>query len=312
MVSFWNSISAVLLILMMIAVGYLFGRLGWMKSEHKPFVTKFLIYVAMPCMCIQNVFANFTPDILKSSGLLLLVPLVFNLCTMALSLGVAKLMRISRKRFGGFVVMCSMSNSLFVGYPVCMELFGDVGIPYMMCFYIVNTTMFWVLGAPLIYHSGESGQTFTLGGSLKRLVTSPPLVALAAAIAVLLLGIEPPHIINSFCKYMSNAVTPLALLYVGFLIYETGLKNLRPDAGIWVASGMRFVAAPIVMVLLCRLFRLDADVTAVFMIEAAMPMMTQSVVVSAFAGADEKYNALGMSVTSILCLLAIPLLMLLI
>jgi hypothetical protein len=34
------------------------------------------------------------------------------------------------------------------------------------------------------------------------------------------------------------------------------------------------------------------------------------VVVSGLAGADEKYNALGMSFTTLLCLVAIPVLML--
>lgn len=109
---------------------------------------------------------------------------------------------------------------------------------------------------------------------------------------------------------MGNTVTPLALIYIGFLIYETGLKNLKPDAGIWVVSGMRFIISPLIMLLMCRVFNIGGMAQSVFMIEAAMPVMTQSVVVSAYAGADEKYNALGMGFTSILCLIAVPVLML--
>ncbi len=305
----WNSISAVLLILMMITVGYVFGRAGWMKSEQKSLVTKFLINIAVPCMCIGNVFSNFTREMLQNAGVLLTVPVLFNLITFALAYGMGKLLKIPQKRFGGFVVMCAFSNSLFVGYPICYELFGDAGIPYLVFYYVVNTAAFWSLGCLVIYRSGNSQKKFTLLDGLKKLV-SPPLVALAAAIVLLLCGVTLPHLVSSFCSYMGATVTPLALLYVGFVIYETGLKNLRPDRGIWAATGMRFLVCPALIFAMCLIFNVPAAARSVFAVESAMPVMTQSVVVSGIAGADEKYNALGMSFTTLLCLVAVPVLML--
>jgi predicted permease len=305
----WNSVSAVLLVLMMVSVGYLFGLAGWMKAEHKSIVINFLIYVAVPCMCVKNVFGNFTQEMFANAGMLLLVPILFNLVTFAVSIGLGKLMKISKKRFGGFVVMCAFSNSLFIGYPITYELFGDAGVPYLMFYYIINTAAFWLLGSFLIYRSGESGEKFSLKGTLKNLI-SPPLVALLASIVLLLLGVTLPHLLMTFAGYMSGTVTPLALLYVGFVIYETGLKNIRPDGAIWVASAMRFIGVPALMLLMCGMFGITGLAKNVFFIEAAMPVMTQSVVVSGLAGADEQYNALGMSFTTLLCLIAIPILML--
>ncbi|HWQ57659.1 MAG TPA: AEC family transporter [Clostridia bacterium] len=309
MTGIWNSISAVLLVLLMVSVGYLFGRVGWMRGEHKSILINFLIYVAVPCMCIKNVFENFTQEMFEHAGVLLLVPILFNLATFAVALGIGKLLNIPKKRFGGFAVMCAFSNSLFIGYPICYELFGDAGVPYMMFYYLVNTIAFWTLGALVIYRSGDADKRFSWKTALKQLA-SPPLIALLGAIALLLLGVTLPHLVMTFASYMSATVTPLALLYVGFLIYETGLKNLRPDRGIWVASAMRFVGVPALMLLLCSLFGITGLARSVFFIQAAMPVMTQSVVVSGLAGADEQYNALGMSFTTLLCLVAIPVLML--
>ena len=284
---------------MLIAVGYIMGRIGLMKKEHKSFVIKLLVNISVPCMCIHNVFTDFSVELIKSAGALLLAPMLFNIAMILIALAVAKAMKISRKRFGGFVVMCAMSNSLFVGYPVCTELFGAEGTPYVMCFYI---------GATMIYMSaGESRLSIK---EIGKKLASPPLISLLAAVALLLMGVKLPSLFESFTKYMGNTVTPLALIYIGFLIYETGLKNLKPDAGIWVVSGMRFIISPLIMLLMCRVFNIGGMAQSVFMIEAAMPVMTQSVVVSAYAGADEKYNALGMGFTSILCLIAVPVLML--
>ena len=75
-------------------------------------------------------------------------------------------------------------------------------------------------------------------------------------------------------------------------------------------SAMRFIAVPALMLVMCNVFGITGLPRSVFFIEAAMPVMTQSVVVSGIAGADEQYNALGMSFTTILCLIAIPILML--
>lgn len=303
-----DSVSAVVLILMLIAVGYIMGRTGLMKKEHKSFVIKLLVNISVPCMCIHNVFTDFSVELIKSAGALLLTPMLFNIAMILIALAAAKAMKISHRRFGGFVVMCAMSNSLFVGYPVCTELFGAEGTPYVMCFYMMNTFFFWAIGATMIYMSaGESRLSIK---EIGKKLASPPLISLLAAVALLLMGVKLNGLLESFTKYMGNTVTPLALIYIGFLIYETGLKNLKPDAGIWVVSGMRFIISPLIMLLMCRVFNIGGMAQSVFMIEAAMPVMTQSVVVSAYAGADEKYNALGMGFTSILCLIAVPVLML--
>lgn len=153
-----DSVSAVVLILMLIAVGYIMGRAGLMKKEHKSFVIKLLVNISVPCMCIHNVFTDFSVELIKSAGALLLTPMLFNIAMILIALAVAKAMKISHRRFGGFVVMCAMSNSLFVGYPVCTELFGAEGTPYVMCFYMMNTFFFWAIGATMIYMSaGEAG-----------------------------------------------------------------------------------------------------------------------------------------------------------
>lgn len=309
MASFFDSVSAVALILMLIATGYLLGSLRLMAKEHKGFIIKLLINISVPCMCIHNVFTDFSAELISEAGFLLLVPFLFNLATIAISIVIAKLMHIPHRRFGGFVVMCAMTNSLFVGYPVCTELFGSEGTPYVMCFYMLNTFFFWAVGSTMIYMSAGE-KRLSIGEVCKKLA-SAPLISLLASVMLLLLGVKLPSVILSFTKYMGNTVTPLALIYIGFLIYETGLKNLKPDKGIWVVSGMRFIVSPLIMLLMCRIFNVEGIARSVFMIEAAMPVMTQSVVVSAYAGADEEYNALGMGFTSVLCLVAVPVLMLL-
>ena len=52
--------------------------------------------------------------------------------------------------------MCAFSNSVFIGLPMNTGLFGDEAVPYVMAFYVVNTTLFWTIGNFVISKSGES------------------------------------------------------------------------------------------------------------------------------------------------------------
>ena len=129
---------------------------------------------------------------------------------------------------------------------------------------------------------------------------------------LLLIGFKPPKILLDLSSYLGSIVTPLALLYVGYLLYETGLKSMRMTRDMAIVLVMRYIVAPGIMLGLCRLFGFTGTGEGVFIIEAAMPVMTQSVVVSSSCGADEQYVAQGMSISTLACFVSIPLIMMVI
>lgn len=329
--SLLNSFSAVAIIMMMIVIGWIFGKTGWMKKEQKSLIIKFLINIAVPAACIKNILQDIPKDMLSSAWIYVLLAATSMLVTWGIGTLLAGLLKVDPEKKGGFIVMCAFSNSLFVGLPMCRELFGDEGVPYVMLFYLVNTFMFWTVGCYLIQRSGEYRQAMAAGldadslksgsakepfvkrllSSLKKLAT-PPLITLFVSIILLLVGFEPPQLVITLCSYLGDTVTPLALLYVGFVLYETGLKSIRIDLKLIIVTVMRFVVAPLLMLALCRIAGIGGTGEGVMVIEAAMPVMTQSVVVSSSVGADEKSVAAGMSFTTLACFVAIPLLMLLI
>ena len=97
----------------------------------------------------------------------------------------------------------------------------------------------------------------------------------------------------TYCRYMNNLVTPLALLLTGYIIHELGLKNLRIDRALGAMLLFRFIAAPAVCALFCAAFGVAGLARSVYIVEAAMPVVTQTVVASAEYGADEQFAAQG-------------------
>jgi predicted permease len=308
---FLNSIEAVVLILMLALCGYLFGKLGWMKAEHKTFLVKVLLNVGVPSTCIVNLFSRFDRTMLMSAGKYLSVPLITMLIMVFLSTLAAKAMKVSRERFGVFVVMCSLSNSIFIGLPITEILFGDAGIPLAMFYYMANTIVFWTFGNAFIQSSGGADfKKLNIADRLKKLLTVP-LITITVCIILISLGFRPPEIFTRFFGYFGGIVTPLAMIYIGFLMYETGLKNIRVDKDQWSVVLMRFIIAPAVILAVGKLFSIEALPLRVMTVEASMPVMTQAVILASAENADEKFAAAGMSITTIACLIVVPILMVL-
>lgn len=330
-----TSLAAVAIVMCIVAVGYLFAKKGYIKREHKGLMTKLIINAGMPALVMSNILGSLDLSSMENPLLLIGIPVLSMAATLLIGLVLAALIKPAPVRRGGFIVMCAFSNSIFVGLPMNTGLFGDAAVPYVMIFYMVNTTFFWTVGNYLINKSGEAGCGETaktgLGMSLKKLL-SPPLIALMIAIPLLILEFELSKnagfmarfaawgghsaftlIQRSFvkmCGYVGNIVTPLALLYIGSALYEYGFRSLKPDRDMFAAIAVRFIAAPAIMLLLCRALGMGGTGSGVFVIEAAMPVMTQAVVLAASCDADESFVAAGMCLTTLGCFVLVPLLML--
>ena len=132
------------------------------------------------------------------------------------------------------------------------QLFGDVCIPYVMLYYLANTTFVQSVGLILIERSGNRGAGKTTPQSfLKDLLTKPPILAVIFTILLLALDLRLPGPIMTWGGYISQSVSPMALIYCGYIVYELGLKNLRPMRGLPTMILMRLGIAPVICWLSC-------------------------------------------------------------
>ena len=76
MEGFFNALSASLVLLMLMSVGYFMGRLGWMSAQEKSFVSKYIINIAVPCNCLVGLLENLDRDSLTQAGVMLLSALL--------------------------------------------------------------------------------------------------------------------------------------------------------------------------------------------------------------------------------------------
>ena len=166
---------------------------------------------------------------------------------------------------------------------MCIELFGDIATPYVMLFYLVSSCFTQLIGIPLVRWSGEAG-----GFSMQmiwKFLRAPTVVSVFLSLLLVGLDIHLPSLVMSYAKYINNTVTPLALLLTGCIIHEIGLRSLRLTPTLGVMMVFRFVISPALGAALCALLGIGGLVRSVYVVELAMPVVTQTVVAAAEYGA---------------------------
>ena len=307
-----NALSASLVLLMLMSVGYIMGRLGWMTQREKNFISKYVVNIAVPCNCISGLLNNLDHDSLAQAGLMVICGLLGVGTTLLISVILSWLLRLPRERRGVFAVMAGFSNTLFIGIPVSTQLFGEACMPYLMLYYLANTTFLQSVGFVLVENAGTKGEKTTLKGVLKSLFSKPPILAVLFTLLLLLLDLSLPQPIMKFAGYIADSVSPLALLYCGFIVYEVGLRNLRLMKGLPTMLVMRLAIAPVICLVFCRLFGMTGLPLSVFLVESALPVPSQVTVMAGAFGADEQYAAVGSTLATLASFITIPVLMLII
>ena len=314
MAGFFNAISAVLVIFMIMALGWVLGRLGWLTAGEKKFISKYVVNIAVPINCVTGVLGNMSREELLNSGNQALAAFVVVGLGLVFSAAVGKMLRLPRSRWGPFVVMGGVSNTMMIGIPVVEQLFGPAGLPSLMVYYLFSTIYTQTVAVMLCAHAGgqESAGKIRIGSVIRDLFRKPPVLGIITAFTLLLLDLQPPAMLMSAGKYVANTVTPLALIYSGFILYEVGVKNLRLLPGLPAMLVIRLVLAPVMCWGVCLLLGVTGLAREVFIVMAALPVMSQVPVLCGVYGADEKYAAIGASLSMLGMFVTLPVIMLLI
>ncbi|QXE21129.1 AEC family transporter [Clostridium sp. 001] len=305
-----NAIGSVLSIVIMICTGCVLTKFKWLNENISKVFSKLVCNVALPCLMISNLMGNFTRDKLDHIGKGLIIPVLSMAIGYILAILISKIIKVKKERTGTFRSMFFVSNSIFIGLPINLALFGSKSVPYVLLYYIANTTFFWTIGAYGISSDGQADKKTSIFSkeTLNR-IFSPPLMGFIIAMIFIFCGIKLPKFVMDTCKYFGDMTTPLSMLFIGITIYYVDIKKMKMSKDIFFVLIGRFIISPVLIIFLAGFFPIPELMKKVFIIQAAMPVMTNTSIVAKAYGADYEYAAVVTSLTTALSLLVIPIYM---
>lgn len=165
-----------------------------------------------------------------------------------------KVLKVRPGRRGVFINTIVNANTIFIGLPLNVALFGDAAMPYFLVYYVLNTVSTWAFGVFLIARDPLPGQSAAPQKKFdwKKLLPAP-LLGFLLAMVFLLADVPVPSFAHAALGYIGATVTPLSLLYIGITLCDAGLASIRFDRDTIAALLGKFVFAPLLMFVLIYL-----------------------------------------------------------
>lgn len=310
-VIFLHALQGLFSIFIMVSLGYWLTGKGWFSEESAKLLPKLVNYIALPTYMLWNLLSTFDKDTFLPMFSGIVIPVLSMLMSFVLAVLTSNLLGLPPNRKGIFRSVFFCSSSVFVGVPVNLALFGETSLPYVLIYFLANASLFWTIGNYSISLAGTHPAKLLSTATLRR-VCSPPFMGFGLAVILILLNVHLPDFVMSTCKYLGSMTTPLSMLFIGIAMFGVKLREIRFSRDIAAVLVGRFVISPLVVILAAHFFPIPELMEKVFIIQAALPGMTQTTVLAKLYEADTEYAALLVTITTLFSALAIPVYMMIV
>ena len=307
---FLTSITSIIPIIAIIVLGYILQVRGWFGDDFGPNLSRLIMNVALPASIFVSVMKYLTLDKLISlSGGLLYTFVAFILGYIVAYIAVM-LFKVRPGRRGTMINTFVNANTIFIGLPLNVALFGDQALPYFLVYYITNTISTWTLGVYLMTSDSKSGQSKKETKFDWKKLLPAPLVGFLVALLCLILRVSIPDFATNTLTYVGNIVTPLSLIYIGIVLAKAGLNTIAFDKDTIVTLVGRFILAPLIMLLVLKFFapNMAAVEFKTFMIQSATPALAVLPILANQGKGDVEFSTNVVTLSTVLFIVVIPIL----
>ncbi len=296
-------IGRMLVILLLLAVGFLSRKLGYTDEVSNQRLSRIIINVAQCGLILASVMNVESP--FSRSDVFLFLGLSFLLTGFLVGLGYLTplLLRVKGPARGTYIFMTAFGNVGFLGMPVIGSIFGTdaVFLPALFC--IPFNLFVYSIGISMV-SGGAQKARFSY-----RAFLNPPVIFSFAALIIFLLDIPFPEFVATSADTLGEMVLPGTLLVLGGSLGGMTFRETFTAGGwrCWAQLFIKLLVIPVIVWALLRLVVHNATMLGVFTVIAAMPIAAASTMLSLEHGGDEKLASRGVFLSTLLSVFTIPL-----
>ena len=290
-------ISLQLRMFLIMLVGLFFRKKGIISEKGKKDLTDLVIYLILPCNIVKSFMVEFNQETLKNFGLILMISVLIQIFCAILAKTLYGRTEPGHKPVLMYATVAS--NSGFLGNPIAQGVFGSMGLALASIYLIPQRIVMWSAGVSY----------FTKGGNrksvVKRVLTHPCIVAVFVGFILMLTQVTLPSFLDAALKDIGNCNTAMSMLVIGTILADVKPRQML-DKSLLLFSGLRLILIPLVVYIGCLIFHVDALVTGVSVLLAAMPAASTTAILAAKYDGDAVYASKCVVITTVLSLLATP------
>ena len=291
---------------LLIAVGFGTVRFGVMSRDVSGPLSRLLLKVTLPCTIFLSLLRPYDPAFFREVVTILVLGMVLFPVNALLSGPLARLFRVPRERQGVWAFCATFCNTGFMGFPIVLALFGEEGLSMAVVLNITFNILVYSMGARMICSGeGVKVQWRTVLFTTINLSTVLGLIFYFAQLSV-------PAPVLTPLTHLSNLTTPLSMIVTGINLSGGAWNRLFHSKDALTAALARLVICPAASLLVLRAAGAllppgSSLMLSVIFIILAMPTPAVATILAEHYQADQEFAALAVFLSSLLCIVTIPL-----
>ena len=305
MEQFFIVLNQIGIFLILIIFGILAVKFGILDEHSLGSVSKLVMRMALPAYIFINTAEGATRQGLAES--LLVIPLAIALYLMLVFLSrlLEKVFHLKGNRSRVFRAIVMFGNVGFMGIPLVVALYPDTALLYISLFTILDQGLFWTYGVSLTKPVSDQKEKVSLK-NLKNLL-SPALIAIVGATILVLLDIHLPKLLITTLSKLGASSMPLSLLYIGGMLSMTDVRKVLRCGELYAEIGLKMLVLPLVFFMVMKLLNVPADMAGTMTFLTGLPAINMVAMLSKNNGSDGDYAVCAVMMTTIACLITLPL-----
>ena len=200
-------------------------------------------------------------------------------------------------------------NVGFFGVPLLQMLFPEhpQAIAYSAVYIVAMNLMCWTVGAYVL--TGDKKYV-----SLKKALINPQMIVLIVALPLFFCGVTMnaiPSTVAKIIDYLADMTAPLCMLILGMRFALAPLKQLFCDWKVYFAAVFKNLVFPLIVYVILLPFSLDPMLRVALVLLSAMPVASITLNLAELFNCDQKTAANSILLSTLLCILTIPIILLL-
>jgi len=293
--------SQIILMFILMLVGLMINKLGFMHAQTSTDLTNILLYVVSPCLIIKAFEQTFSADRLQMLGrVIIAIVVIYALMIIITQLAFKRVKDDNLRRIMRYGSV--YSNAGFMGIPLTSSLFGATGVFYAVASLAAFNIFSWTHGISLF--TGKQGSR---RDNVKQIVLNPNIIAIIAGLIIFITSFHLPTIANSAITYVSSINTPLSMIVIGNSLADVKLNRETLDKRLWWVLLLRNLIFPYLAIVVLQLLGISGVPLYTTVLMAACPVAGIVVLFSLKVHGDPGPAVALMSISTILSVVTIPL-----
>lgn len=287
----------------LVCLGWLLVRFQVLEPKDSRVLSVLSLYLLMPCVILNSFQVTIIPQVRQGLAIALAAVVVTHALLLLLN-------RWLHKPLGlGGVDQASVlyPNVANLTIPLAGATLGPESAIYTSPFIAVQILLLWSHGKALL-----SGQRQF---HLRAMLCNADMLAIGAGLVLLANGWTLPKPVQDMVDTLAGLFSPISMLSAGILVGHMNLKKVFSCWRTWRSSLLRLVGGPMVALGVCKIFSLCSRAQAaqnallvVYMIWA-MPPAISVIQFSQVYGQDARHASGINLLSTLLCILTLPLML---